>query len=219
LAKLILLGAAGGAAAIGWIGYHSLTPPTERPPTPPAAARALVVSKASTETPIAAPDRTEKDAEPPPARNAGPPPRRRPRAAKPKLAGPPQPTNPASTLPSNTVAAEISHLDSVRAALSRGESQLALERLDTYMRKHPRALLGQEAVLLRIEALVQAGRRSSASALARRFLASQPQSPHRKRIESIVGPVAQAIPQPPPTARRPRAKSRPSNKGRHRSDR
>jgi outer membrane protein assembly factor BamD (BamD/ComL family) len=77
----------------------------------------------------------------------------------------------------------------VRAALSRGESQQALERLDAYARKHPRALLGQEAVLLRIEALVQAGRRGSASSLARRFLASQPQSPHRKRIESIVGPI------------------------------
>jgi len=82
---------------------------------------------------------------------------------------------------------EIALLDAARRALRAGDARLALGELDRHQAEYPHALLGQEATLLRIEALARSGNRPAAEALARQFLARQPNSPHAKRIESLLG--------------------------------
>ena len=89
--------------------------------------------------------------------------------------------------PSGSLADEIALLDAARRALRSGDARLALGELDRHQAEFPRGLLGQEATLLRIEALVRSGNRPAAEALARQFLARQPNSPHAKRIESLLG--------------------------------
>lgn len=84
---------------------------------------------------------------------------------------------------------EVAMVDAARRALGAGNAPLALEILDRHRQEHPRGLLGQEATLLRIEALAVSGQRSAARSLAASFLGRQPRSPHRKRIESLVGPI------------------------------
>jgi outer membrane protein assembly factor BamD (BamD/ComL family) len=78
-------------------------------------------------------------------------------------------------------------LDAARRALRAGDTQLALGELDRHQAQFPRGMLGQEATLLRIEVLARSGNRSAAQTLARQFLARQPNSPHAKRIESLLG--------------------------------
>jgi outer membrane protein assembly factor BamD (BamD/ComL family) len=80
-------------------------------------------------------------------------------------------------------------VDEARKQLGSGKPQAALSTLNRYHHEYPKGALGQEAMLLRIEALAQMGDRSAARTLATRFLNSQPSSPHRKRIESLVGKI------------------------------
>ncbi len=84
---------------------------------------------------------------------------------------------------------QVALVDEARQKLGSGQPQGAIVTLNRYQRDFPRGALGQEAMLLRIEALAQMGDRSAARALAGRFLTSQPSSPHRKRIESLVGKI------------------------------
>jgi TolA-binding protein len=88
---------------------------------------------------------------------------------------------------SGSLGDEIALLDAARRALRSGDARLALSDLDRHQAEFPRGVLGQEATLLRIEALVRSGNRPAAEALARQFLARQPNSPHAKRIESLLG--------------------------------
>jgi hypothetical protein len=48
-------------------------------------------------------------------------------------------------------------------------------------------MLRQEATLLRIEALARAGNGPAAKRLADRFLRAHPNSPHERRIRTLVG--------------------------------
>jgi len=100
---------------------------------------------------------------------------------------PPAPPAVAPSAPQGTLADELALLDAARRALRRGNARVALSELDRHQAEFPRGLLGQEATLLRIEALVRSGNRPAAEALARQFLARQPNSPHAKRIESLLG--------------------------------
>jgi hypothetical protein len=87
--------------------------------------------------------------------------------------------------------AEVAVLDGARQALAAGETTKALATLDSYERTFPRGVLGQEAVVLRIEVLVAAGKVDGARAVADRFLAAHPSSPHATRIRHLLGePVA-----------------------------
>ena len=115
-------------------------------------------------------------------------------AAPPKASVRASPTRrsstPSAAVPSassGSLGDEIALLDAARRALRAGDARLALSALERHQAEFRRGLLGQEAGLLRIEALVRAGNRPAAEALARQFLARQPNSPHAKRIESLLG--------------------------------
>jgi hypothetical protein len=88
---------------------------------------------------------------------------------------------------SKSIAREIEQLDTARDRLQRGQARAALAVLDDYRREHAQGVLGQEAELLRIEALSRAGEGAAARRLAERFLRDNPQSPHEDRIRALVG--------------------------------
>lgn len=85
-----------------------------------------------------------------------------------------------------TIADEIAALDRARRSLDSGNAGKALVQLDTYSKLFPSGRLGQEAMVMRIRALVHAGRGAEAESMARRFRSANPQSPYNKRIDSIV---------------------------------
>jgi hypothetical protein len=71
-------------------------------------------------------------------------------------------------------------------ALERGDAGEALAALDRFEREFPRATLAQEAEVLRIEALAEAGRTAAALTRARAFLAAHPSVPAARRVGSLV---------------------------------
>jgi hypothetical protein len=86
-----------------------------------------------------------------------------------------------------SIAREIRTLDQVRGLLAKGEGRRALAELDRYRAEAPRGALGQEATLLRIEALVAAGDKQAARRLAQRFLSEHPGTPHENRVRALIG--------------------------------
>ncbi len=85
---------------------------------------------------------------------------------------------------------EARALDGARALLALGDASGALTRLGDYERRFAGGSLREEALLLRIESLARAGDRSTAAALARRFLATYPASVHVERIEAVLRELA-----------------------------
>lgn len=122
----------------------------------------------------------EQAIEPEPPLDAAPAKSHRHRASSAKVA--PVPPGEAAS----TIAAEVSALDAARRSLDGGNPAVALSKLDAYKRDFPKGSLGQEALVMRIRALVAAGKSSEAESLAARFRAQNPESPYNKRIESIV---------------------------------
>jgi hypothetical protein len=86
-----------------------------------------------------------------------------------------------------SIASEILMIDQARKSVAAGSGASAIRALDDYRRQYPRGRFSEEATLIRIEALAQSGNRAGAKALAGRYRASHPNSPHLRRIESIVG--------------------------------
>lgn len=82
---------------------------------------------------------------------------------------------------------EVRCLDEARAKLARGDAAGALVSLDKHDREFPRGLLGAEADMLRVEALVKAGRGDEARARGERLLAREPNGPHAKRLRTLLG--------------------------------
>jgi Outer membrane lipoprotein len=76
-------------------------------------------------------------------------------------------------------------LDSARAALAGGDARRALARLDEFDRRFPFGNFREEALLLRIEALLREGDRQGAASLADRFLKAFPASVQTDRVASI----------------------------------
>jgi hypothetical protein len=87
----------------------------------------------------------------------------------------------------DSLAREIELLDQARRALSRGSPSDALSTLDRFTREFPRGRLSAEAFVVRLDALVRAGRRAEARALAERHLSANPSSPHAARIRTLTG--------------------------------
>jgi hypothetical protein len=83
------------------------------------------------------------------------------------------------------LAEEIARLDGVRRLLADGQGRAALAALRRYAVEHPEGALRQEAELLRIEAWQRAGQPARARALAGRFLADNPDSPHAPRVREL----------------------------------
>jgi outer membrane protein assembly factor BamD (BamD/ComL family) len=86
----------------------------------------------------------------------------------------------------STLDAEVSSLARVRASLERSDWRAALKQLDTFGRAFPSAVLADEATVLRVDALMQQGDHGAAKALALRFLASNPSSPHASHLRALV---------------------------------
>jgi hypothetical protein len=85
-----------------------------------------------------------------------------------------------------SVAAQARTLDEARATIAAGNGPRAMSLLDDFARRNPRSPLGEEALVLRIEALVASGDRYAASAAASRFFAMYPSSPYGRRVRSVV---------------------------------
>jgi TolA-binding protein len=85
-----------------------------------------------------------------------------------------------------SIAPEIQALDVARAALHAGDAARALEALEAYARRYPGGVLRQESTALRVEALLETGDERAAAAIARRFLRDNPDSPHAKRVRSLL---------------------------------
>ncbi|HEY3252816.1 MAG TPA: hypothetical protein VGJ91_02675 [Polyangiaceae bacterium] len=81
---------------------------------------------------------------------------------------------------------ELSALKVASNALAAGDARAALAALDRYDRVLKGQKLRAEATLLRIEALERAGQAPAASALARRFVEQNPDSPLVDRARSFV---------------------------------
>jgi trimeric autotransporter adhesin len=80
------------------------------------------------------------------------------------------------------VAAEVSALDGARNLLSSGRPAEALSAIAAYEKAFPRAVLGEEALALKVSALVRAGRLPEAESLGNAFLERSPSSPVASRV-------------------------------------
>ncbi len=83
---------------------------------------------------------------------------------------------------------EVAALDRARSRLAAGDPLRTLELLDGYEQAFPRGALRPEASYLRIQALSKSGQREAARALAARFLASHPKSPHAAQLQALLSP-------------------------------
>jgi hypothetical protein len=88
--------------------------------------------------------------------------------------------------PASSISEEIRVLDEARRAIASGDNTAAKRALEQHRQKYPKGALAEEAVLLQIESLVKQGKRGAARSLADRFRASHPNSPHLRRIESVL---------------------------------
>jgi hypothetical protein len=85
-----------------------------------------------------------------------------------------------------SIAHEIALLDEARARLAKQQARAALATLDSYRNQYPTGALRQEAMLLRIDALLGMHAQPAARRLAHRFLAENPTSPHGPRVRSLL---------------------------------
>ncbi len=91
--------------------------------------------------------------------------------------------------PAVSIREQTAMIDAARRQLRAGNPGGAVAELDRYHKKYKQGMFGQEAIMLRIEALSRSGNRSAARQLAQRFLASKPSSQYAQRIESLVGKI------------------------------
>jgi hypothetical protein len=80
---------------------------------------------------------------------------------------------------------QIRLIEAARSGVASRDAKAALAALDSYAAKFSRGSFGQEAMVLRIRALDQAGDFARATALAKSFVARFPKSPHVARLKPI----------------------------------
>jgi TolA-binding protein len=85
------------------------------------------------------------------------------------------------------IALEIAALDRARRASERGDFGGALGELDQYDHDFKQGRLRPEALLLRVQTLINKGDVVGAKALGSRFLARYPKSPLSPRIQKLIG--------------------------------
>jgi hypothetical protein len=176
--KWALLGALaiGGAGTAAWYAAARSVPPAEvRVDEPPA----VVTPSAPAEAPAAEPVREAPVEETPAPAEA------RPQASGPRLSKAPQAVPARSASPparGADLAAEAALLDEARAAVAAGEAARALTLLDRHRRDYSAPELGDEAFVLRVEALSKQGDHAAARRLAEPWLAANPKSPYAARV-------------------------------------
>jgi outer membrane protein assembly factor BamD (BamD/ComL family) len=80
---------------------------------------------------------------------------------------------------------QIRLIEAARAGVASRDAKAATAALDAYAAKFPRGSFGQEAMVLRIRAVDQAGDSARATALAKSFVTRFPNSPHVARLKPI----------------------------------
>jgi hypothetical protein len=88
-----------------------------------------------------------------------------------------------------TLSAEVASLDGVKHFLVADNPAAALNALAKYHFYFPTPMLGPEATVLEVQALMAAGdaaHRARAIALARRFVKMHPTSPHASQLEMLI---------------------------------
>jgi hypothetical protein len=173
LAKTLAIGLF-GAASVGtawWIGSDSDTVYRDEPvraaaPTSVASASAATITAGPPGGPPPGPP-----AEPAPATSA------------------PLPAAPASAPAKVDDEAEMSLLREASGAIASNPAR-ALALVDEAERRFARGTLAQERDVIRVQALVAAGRRDEALQRARTLLARTPSSAHRPRLEQILPELA-----------------------------
>jgi hypothetical protein len=85
---------------------------------------------------------------------------------------------------SDPVTTQLGALDTIRATLLAGHPQVALALLREFDSRNPSSLLKEEVTVLRIDALVDAGREGEAVALAEALLRAHPQSAYGEHVRS-----------------------------------
>ncbi|XXT20979.1 hypothetical protein WME94_05340 [Sorangium sp. So ce429] len=93
----------------------------------------------------------------------------------------------APVAPADALREQVAIIDRARDALGAGDAAGCLSELDAYDRRFPRSAMGEEATVLRIEALIRLGDRARAADLGQRFLASRPTSPHAAGVRALLG--------------------------------
>jgi hypothetical protein len=98
----------------------------------------------------------------------------------------PQSARTAASVDANAdLSEQIRLIEAARAGVAAHDAKAAKAALDTYAAKFPRGSFGQEALVLRIRAIDQAGDSARATALAKSFVARFPNSPHVARLKPI----------------------------------
>ncbi len=80
---------------------------------------------------------------------------------------------------------EIRLLDSARNAIKAQQAELALESLNVYAARFPSGAFKQEAAVLKIQAVALRGESGRASAMAKQFVESNPNSPYVGKASRI----------------------------------
>jgi len=99
-----------------------------------------------------------------------------------------------ATSPPSSLDEEIALLDSARRALKQGDSSGALAALDQHARQRSKHALDAEATLLRVQALVAAGRTSEAKSIAKRVLDANPNGGYACRLAKLAGLATDTCP-------------------------
>jgi hypothetical protein len=99
--------------------------------------------------------------------------------------GAPKPVAPVTPPERGDLREEIRLIDAARAAVAARSSTQALSLLRRYSVSYPGGTFGQEAAVLRMEALEQSGQRDKARALARDFLSRHAGSPLAERVARV----------------------------------
>ena len=88
-----------------------------------------------------------------------------------------------------SLAAQRALLEEARAALGRGDSQAALQAVETHAQRYPNSVLLEEREALAIKALASAGRYAEAKTRAARFRTRYPQSIMLPAIDEVLGTI------------------------------
>jgi len=171
--KWWLLGALGTVAAVG-TGYRVLLAPRQPAPHSSTAERQL---PPAAPTPMLSSSVPYEAALPVAQANA---------SLAPLRAAPNPRAAPASSSTAG-IQDQIALIDRARSALASGKSGAALDALDTYRKRYPKGVLGQEATMLSIEALLAQGENSAAKLMGDRFLARYPRSALASRVRLLLG--------------------------------